>query len=116
MDLELRDKVAIVGGASKGLGRACAEVLAQEGAHVAICSRSKDDLEKAASEIRAASGREVLVFSGDLSYGQHHTVQASPPVRVQSTDGSLQVTVAGQDRGRMGPAGRPATQSYVARR
>ena len=66
MDLELRDKVAIVGGASKGLGRACAEVLAQEGAQVAICSRSKDDLEKAASEIRAATGREVLVFAGDL--------------------------------------------------
>jgi len=66
MDLELRDKVAIVGGASKGLGRACAEVLAQEGAQVAVCSRSKDDLEKAASEIRAATGREVLVFAGDL--------------------------------------------------
>src|SRR3984893_5425668 len=66
MDLELRDKVAIVGGASKGLGRACAEVLAQEGAQVAICSRSKDDLEKAASEIRSATGREVLVFAGDL--------------------------------------------------
>src|SRR6266851_5800748 len=60
MDLELLDKVAIVGGASKGLGRACAEVLAQEGAQVAVCSRSKDDLEKAASEIRAATGREAL--------------------------------------------------------
>src|SRR3989475_9706577 len=66
MDLELRDKVAIVGGASQGLGRACAEVLAQEGAQVAVCSRSKDDLEKAASEIRAATGREALVFAGDL--------------------------------------------------
>src|SRR5258708_12778201 len=66
MDLELRDKGALVGGASKGLGRACAEVLAQEGAQVAVCSRSKDDLEKAASEIRAATGREVLVFAGDL--------------------------------------------------
>jgi NADP-dependent 3-hydroxy acid dehydrogenase YdfG len=32
LDLGLKDKVAIVGGASKGLGRACAEVLAQEGA------------------------------------------------------------------------------------
>jgi 3-oxoacyl-[acyl-carrier protein] reductase len=48
MDLELTDKVAIVGGASKGLGRACAEVLAQEGAQVAMCSRSRDDLERAA--------------------------------------------------------------------
>ena len=66
MDLELRDKVAIVGGASKGLGRACAEVLAQEGAQVAMCSRSKDDLEQAAAKIRAATGRDVLAFAGDL--------------------------------------------------
>jgi 3-oxoacyl-[acyl-carrier protein] reductase len=66
MDLELGDKVAIVGGASKGLGRACAEVLAEEGARVAICSRSRDDLEKAAKDIRLASGREVLAFPGDL--------------------------------------------------
>jgi 3-oxoacyl-[acyl-carrier protein] reductase len=66
MDLELTDKVAIVGGASKGLGRACAEVLAQEGCHVAICSRSRDDLEKAAKDIRGATGRDVLVFAGDL--------------------------------------------------
>ena len=40
MDLGLQDKVAIIGGASKGLGRACAEVLAKEGAKVAICSRT----------------------------------------------------------------------------
>ena len=45
MDLQLRDKVAVVGGASKGLGRACAQVLAEEGAKVAICSRSAPDLE-----------------------------------------------------------------------
>ena len=66
MDLELTDKVAIVGGASKGLGRACAEVLAQEGCRVVVCSRSRDDLEKAAKDIRGATGREVLVFPGDL--------------------------------------------------
>ena len=66
MDLELTDKVAIVGGASKGLGRACAEVLAEEGCRVVICSRSGDDLEKAAKDIRSATGRDVLVFAGDL--------------------------------------------------
>jgi hypothetical protein len=60
-------------------------------------------------------GRGELVFSGDLAYGQQRTVRAATPVEVQSTDGSVQVTVAGQERGRMGPAGRPATQSYVAR-
>jgi hypothetical protein len=60
-------------------------------------------------------GRGGLVFSGDLAYGQQHTLRAATPVEVQSTDGSVRVTVAGQDRGRMGPAGRPATASYAAR-
>lgn len=66
MDLELRDKVAVVGGASKGLGRACAEVLAQEGVRVALCSRSHADLEKAAKEIRDTTGSQTLAFAGDL--------------------------------------------------
>jgi 3-oxoacyl-[acyl-carrier protein] reductase len=66
MDLELKGKVAIVGGGSKGLGRACAEVLAQEGARVAICSRSRADLDRAAKEIGNAGGGEVFVFAGDL--------------------------------------------------
>jgi hypothetical protein len=64
--------------------------------------------------VRDGTGR--LVFTGDLSYGQRHTLQASPPVRIQSTDGAVKVSVAGQGRGRMGPTGRPATQSYVVRR
>jgi 3-oxoacyl-[acyl-carrier protein] reductase len=66
MDLELKGKVAIIGGASKGLGRACAEVLAEEGAKITICSRTRDDLEQAAAEIRDITGAEVLAFAGDL--------------------------------------------------
>ena len=66
MNLELEGKVAIVGGASKGLGRACAEVLAEEGAAVVMCSRSQGELEKAAREIRDTTGRETLAFAGDL--------------------------------------------------
>jgi len=66
MDLGLKDKVAIIGGGSKGLGRACADVFAQEGAKVTICSRTQADLEKAAEEIRQETGAEVLVFAGDL--------------------------------------------------
>jgi 3-oxoacyl-[acyl-carrier protein] reductase len=66
MDLMLKGKVAIVGGASKGLGRACAQVLAEEGAKVAVCSRSKEALEKAAEEIRSSTGADVLAFAGDL--------------------------------------------------
>jgi 3-oxoacyl-[acyl-carrier protein] reductase len=66
--------VAIVGGASKGLGRACAQVLAEEGAAVALCSRSRTDLDKAAAEIRADTGADVLAFAGDLD--RHDTVRA----------------------------------------
>jgi len=66
MDLMLKGKVAIIGGASKGLGRACAEVLAGEGANIAMCSRSRPDLEKTAQEIRDATGVDVLSFAGDL--------------------------------------------------
>jgi 3-oxoacyl-[acyl-carrier protein] reductase len=73
MDLELKDKVAIIGGASKGLGRACAEVLAQEGAKVAICSRTQADLEQAAQGIRHSTDTEVLTFAGDLD--KHETIR-----------------------------------------
>ena len=66
MDLELAGKVAIVGGASKGLGRACAQVLAAEGARVTLCSRSAGELDKAAREIRDVTGAETLAFAGDL--------------------------------------------------
>ena len=66
MDLGLTDKVAIVGGASKGLGRACAQALAEEGARVALCSRSAKDVEKAAQELRDSTGRDTLAFAGDL--------------------------------------------------
>ena len=66
MDLGLKDKVAIIGGASKGLGRACAQVLAEEGAKVAICSRTAADLEQAAGEIRESTGAEVLAYPADL--------------------------------------------------
>ena len=66
MDLQLKDKVAIIGGASKGLGRACAEALAEEGVKITICSRTKADLEQAAAEIQDATGSEVLPFAGDL--------------------------------------------------
>ena len=62
------------------------------------------------------NGTGTVVFSGELAFGQQHRLQVSPPVRIQSTDGAVRVQVAGQDRGRMGPAGRPASASYVVRR
>ncbi len=64
--MNLTDKVAVVTGASKGIGRAIALTLADEGAHVAIAARSENLLEELAEEIRA-KGRKVYAFVGDMS-------------------------------------------------
>src|SRR2546425_10126106 len=68
MDLELKDKVAVGGGASKGVGRAGAEVLAEEGARVVLCSRNRADLEQAAEEINERTGTDAFAFAGDLEH------------------------------------------------
>ena len=47
-------RVAVVTGASQGIGRACAMVLAASGAKVALCARSQEKLEQVASEIASA--------------------------------------------------------------
>ena len=64
MDLGLEGKIAIVTGGSKGIGRSTAMALAQEGVDVAICARGKEDLEDAAAEIRAGTGRRVPGSAG----------------------------------------------------
>ncbi|MDA1128017.1 MAG: SDR family oxidoreductase [Chloroflexi bacterium] len=66
MDLSLEGKIAIVTGGSKGIGRATALALAYEGVDVAICARGMEDLEDAAAEIRAKTGRKVLVVRADM--------------------------------------------------
>jgi NADP-dependent 3-hydroxy acid dehydrogenase YdfG len=63
---ELLDKIAIVTGASRGLGRATALALAREGAHVALAARNETALQEAAQAIRA-QGREALVVPTDVT-------------------------------------------------
>jgi 3-oxoacyl-[acyl-carrier protein] reductase len=67
LELGLKGKVAIVTGASEGLGRACAARFAQSAARVAICARRGDVLEAAARTIREASGAEVLALPADVT-------------------------------------------------
>jgi 3-oxoacyl-[acyl-carrier protein] reductase len=67
MDLGLADKVALVTGASSGLGLAIAQTLTREGACVAMMARRKDILERAAAEITASTRRRALPLVGDVS-------------------------------------------------
>lgn len=66
MDLGLKDKVAIITGGSDGLGRASAQRIAEEGAKVAIAARRPEHLQRAADEIRAATGADVLAVPTDV--------------------------------------------------
>ena len=67
MDLGLKDKVALVAAASRGLGRAVAEELAAEGALLLLCSRSEEAINKAAKEIAQTTGAKVLALAADVS-------------------------------------------------
>ncbi len=67
MDLGLANRVALVTGASSGLGLAIARELSQEGASVAIVARREDVLRQAAGAISAATKRRVLPIPGDVS-------------------------------------------------
>lgn len=70
---DLSGHVAMVTGASRGLGREMAIALAEEGADLVIGSRNKADIEKAAVEISEATGRKVLGFSLDV--GERDSVE-----------------------------------------
>src|SRR6201988_3135263 len=67
MELGLRGKKALVTGASKGIGRACAEVLAEEGCDVVLVSRTASDLEAARAAIVAKHNVAVRFYPLDLS-------------------------------------------------
>jgi 3-oxoacyl-[acyl-carrier protein] reductase len=67
MDLGITGRRALVTGASRGLGRACAEALAQAGVHLAITARGAEALEETAQALRDAHGVEVRAVPGDIA-------------------------------------------------
>ncbi len=75
MDLQLTDKTAVVTGGSKGIGKACARLLAEEGVDVVILARSQDVLAATASEIASATGRKVVPIVCDT--GNTESVNAA---------------------------------------
>jgi 3-oxoacyl-[acyl-carrier protein] reductase len=66
MDLGLKGKVALVTGASRGIGRAIARALAEEGVKLSLCARTPEPLEQTTAEFRGA-GYEVFSQPGDVT-------------------------------------------------
>ncbi|MFP3940882.1 MAG: SDR family NAD(P)-dependent oxidoreductase [Acidobacteriota bacterium] len=67
MDLELEGRVAVVTGASRGIGFGIAEALAREGCRLAICARGEEGLQEAAGTLEAEHGAEVLALPLDVT-------------------------------------------------
>ena len=93
MDLGLRGRTAIVGGATSGLGRASAEALAAEGCRLLIWSRDEGRLAAAADEIRAAHGVDVAHVAADASTADAAAIVAAAAEAFGRTD--IVVTNAG---------------------
>ena len=83
MELHLKDKRALVTGASRGLGYATAKGLAQEGAHVAINSRSEDKIKAAAKILAEETGQTIHPLTGS-DCGLRQLFRTESQVRLRS--------------------------------
>jgi 3-oxoacyl-[acyl-carrier protein] reductase len=90
VDLEIAGKRAIVCGASKGLGRACAEALANEGVELTICARTEAAIRQTADQIMSATHVAVAAVSCDIA-----TESGRAAVLAACPDPDILVTNAG---------------------
>jgi len=67
MDLELKDKIAVITGGSQGIGLAVAEGLAEEGVHLILCARDEKRVVDRANEIQSKFGVKVVGYRADVS-------------------------------------------------
>src|SRR5688572_3533126 len=87
MDLQLKDKTALVTGASVGIGRGIALALAREGVRLAIAARRSDLLEGLAGEIVAAGGaRPVLIVEDLMAEGSPERIAAAAAAGLGAVD------------------------------
>jgi 3-oxoacyl-[acyl-carrier protein] reductase len=93
VDLGLTGKTALVCGASRGLGKACAFALAREGVNVTIVARTRDVLERTGAEIAGATRVEVKTVAADLTTddGRSAAIAAcpEPDILVNNSQGPL---------------------------
>jgi 3-oxoacyl-[acyl-carrier protein] reductase len=93
VDLGIRGRTALVCGASRGLGKACALALAREGVNVAIVARAPDALERAGAEIAQATGVKTVTAAADLTThdGRAAAIGAcpQPDILINNSQGPL---------------------------
>ena len=70
MDLELKDKSVVITGGARGIGFACAEAFAREGARIALFDVNPDALSEAEAVLRK-SGAEVITYQVTIEYHHH---------------------------------------------
>jgi NAD(P)-dependent dehydrogenase (short-subunit alcohol dehydrogenase family) len=92
MDLQLNGKRALVTGGSRGIGKAIARVLAQEGADVALLARGEEALRACARELATLTGRRVVGVSADTT--DDAAVQRGIVEAVQALGGGIDILVA----------------------
>jgi len=106
--MELKNKVALVTGAGRGIGRAIALALAQEGVKVALAARSQNELENVAQEVRALK-TEALVIPTDMRDEQKVRAMAA---KTASHFGGLQILVNNAGLGYFKPVSELATAEW----
>ncbi|MEM8936354.1 MAG: SDR family oxidoreductase [Pseudomonadota bacterium] len=67
MQLNIENKVVVIVGSTRGLGRACASVFAEEGAKLALIARNGDELHAVSSRVKHVHGAAVKCFPGDMT-------------------------------------------------
>lgn len=93
MDLDIRGRKALLSGASRGLGKACAMALAREGVDITIVARTRDVLENTCAEIRAATAAAVTPVVGDITTPQGRAAALAacpePDILLNNADGPM---------------------------